>query len=70
MDKAKIEEAQEKLKRLYYSWQYELDSLKAVLSILDLMKKDYLPKLPETKKTAQEAVKELCAALCEFAENV
>lgn len=53
-----------------FALKREIDSLTAMTNILEYMKSGYMPELPETKKAAQTAVRELCAALCEFADKL
>lgn len=52
-----------------FTLQREIECLKTLTSMLDHMGKGYMPELPDTKKAAQKAIKELCAALCEFADK-
>ncbi len=52
-----------------FALQRELKCLETFVTTLDHMGKGYMPELPDTKKAAQKAIKELCAALCDFADK-
>ncbi len=46
------------------------DALKDMVKILDDINRGFLPVLPETKKAAKSAIKEICAVLCEYEGKV
>lgn len=49
-----------------FAIQRELETLKTMVTTIYYIKKGYMPVFEETKKAAQIATKELCAAIIQF----
>lgn len=51
--------------RAYFAISRATDTLKALIDTAESMMNGWLPVMPETKKTVQNSVKELCTAIYE-----